>query len=163
MSLYNLVKKTNINAPLCLRALNVDIQKVGRIRDAWFTDNGEGVVILTRSGGPNRSGYIEGNNYMRSLDGFISDTDDEADCTYARFVYKTPEAIAADAKIVAEALVLVNKGEDNNGPGSLMKAFDPPEEHGITPDHPKMQAAGEAIERISKLLAPEDGAGGDAN
>jgi len=95
MSLYNAVFKTQPAALIILKALGAEPEKVPRIRDAWVTKDGDEfrLVIFTRTGGGNRQDYEEGNAYLRSLPGFVSDRDDEFDATFAKWSYLPPESL----------------------------------------------------------------------
>lgn len=90
MSLYNLVHGTNPLAPALLAMLNVKVDEIPRFRDCYFRD--DHVIIYTRTGGANRSGYEAGNKFLTLVDGYVKDEDDSFDSTYALFYYRVPEA-----------------------------------------------------------------------
>lgn len=92
MSLYNMINGTNPLAPVVVSILGVDLQKVARMRDAYF--NGDHFVILTRTGGGNRELYSEGNSYLESIQGFVVSEDTPNDPSYAIFKYEVPEKFA---------------------------------------------------------------------
>jgi hypothetical protein len=101
-NLYNMMHGYEPTAGFVLQALNVNPDAIPRFRDAYVTyrdkppEAGEkaGVmimVILTRTGGPNRPDYEVENASLRLLPGFIDDVDDEFDSTFALFRYTLPD------------------------------------------------------------------------
>lgn len=80
----------------------------GRFRDIFVKEEGKKIVLYTRNGGGNRDCYC--GDYRPRCDGvhdsgclaevikalqthpeYITDYDDDGDCTYAYFEFKTPE------------------------------------------------------------------------
>jgi hypothetical protein len=76
-------------ASLLLSLLDCDSELVPRFRDVYW--NGENIVILTRSGGPNRVQYSYHNDIMKNVTGYIRDEDWTFDPTFANFYYSLPE------------------------------------------------------------------------
>lgn len=65
------------------------------------TDDSEVLTIYTRTGGNNRSGYyVEGNEALRKIEGFIEDYDDSFDETFACWIYHIPEAFKGDFELI---------------------------------------------------------------
>lgn len=77
--------------PVLLKAINVDIEKVGRFRDIWIDEGKKKIILLTRLGGGNRDYYQENIEYLRKNPLCYADYDDDFDCTYAYFEFKIPE------------------------------------------------------------------------
>jgi hypothetical protein len=98
VSLYEMLFRRHPAGPEILAyGLGLDFSKIGRLRDCYPVQPplGEvGVVhVLTRTGGGNRSQYVEEDNYLRSSPHYIKDYDDEYDSTYAIFEFSTPESL----------------------------------------------------------------------
>ncbi len=107
MSLYNMVHGSNPALGLVLALLDKPASHFGRLRDAWVEGQEDGSCILavyTRNGGGNRehcgdaeeglecgcTGCIA--SYSLPADPlYISDSDDDYDCTYATFRFRVPE------------------------------------------------------------------------
>ena len=100
MSLYNAIFGQNPLAEQLVEVLGVEPD---RFRDAWLQKGEKGepqIVIHTRTGGGNRECYADdgdcsgchhtANNKMASHIYFISDEDDDFDCTYADFTFHCP-------------------------------------------------------------------------
>lgn len=73
---------------LALGLLGLTERDVGRFRDCYVDEN-LNVVIFTRNGGGNRPDYEDVTNRLRAHPGFIRDYDDEFDCTFAYYVFKS--------------------------------------------------------------------------
>lgn len=91
MSLYNAIFGENQNADTLLAALNLRKEDIPRYRDCYL--EGDEIVVYTRTGGGNREYYEAENQFLREMEGFISDEDDDYDCTFANFRYKASESI----------------------------------------------------------------------
>lgn len=116
MSLYNAMFGTNPIAPLILKMLSLDMTSVGRFRDAYL-DERDGVTVLavyTRNGGGNREHWayshpdksdveveVEGKECsctgciqtyrIPKHPNYITDADDDFDCTYATTWFSIPD------------------------------------------------------------------------
>lgn len=101
MSLYNVLFGTNKSADVLLKCLGFSRGDIPRFRDCFLSE-GE-IVIHTRTGGGNREDYEEGNGAMQAHPCYISDEDDDFDCTYANFHFSFPEEYAAELKEMSEA------------------------------------------------------------
>lgn len=92
MSLYNML---NGNHPLTAQLLGVlgftneTAQQIPRYRDIFLFD--DCIKILTRTGGGNREAYVEQNEWLASLPGYVRDYDDPFDSTFAWWVFDLPE------------------------------------------------------------------------
>lgn len=126
MSLYNAIFGVNRMAPHLLAMLGITTSDVPRFRDCYMDDKGR-IVIYTRTGGGNRPFYDceEGcrdhypeyfrddepprgpwNSDLRKLPGFLYDSDDDFDCTYAYFYFNVPQEfkdMLAELQAVAQA------------------------------------------------------------
>lgn len=89
MSLYNMLHGVNPLAGLVLRVLGLDVSDIPRFRDAYY--DGEHFIVLTRTGGPNRAAYEDGNRFMELVEGFLHTADWDRDNTYSLFTYSVPE------------------------------------------------------------------------
>lgn len=90
MSLYNIICKGNPAAGRLLALIDLDPNRIPRLRDVYFrTPNW--VVVFTRTGGGNREHYQVGNEVLRQHPLFDSDWDDDFDCTFAHWWYKISE------------------------------------------------------------------------
>ena len=92
MSLYNMLFGVNSAAPLLLAMLGIDKNAVPRFRDCFLADGK--IVIHTRTGGGNREAYEAENDALTTLPGYVSDSDDDFDCTYANFIFEVPVKFA---------------------------------------------------------------------
>lgn len=94
MSLYNMLFGKNPNTEVLLAILGLKEADVQRFRDCGFDD--KGIYIYTRTGGGNREGYP--NEKLTSSPYYLSDTDDDFDCTYATYYFKFPDEIKEDCE-----------------------------------------------------------------
>lgn len=81
------------NAGGVIKALEIDVSKVERFRDAGFAKDGDEHVlrVFCRTGGGNREDYP--NDYLTSHPLYIRDHDDDYDCTYAHYYFKIPQTV----------------------------------------------------------------------
>ena len=149
MSLYNVVLGFHPLAQFCMWAIKLHPDAIPRFRDMWFTDDGQHVILLTRIGGGNRGDYVEENEKLRQVPGYVDDVDDEFDSTFARFRYVVPEEFRADAKIAAEFVSTTHiGGSDEQGPARMLRVMldetvDKPVDEGAK------ALAGSALRRIA--------------
>ena len=71
-----------------------------RFRDCYLSDDKEHIEIFTRVGGGNREEYEDEIGDMRSMPTYVSDYDDDFDCTYATFVFGVPDEWVNDFESV---------------------------------------------------------------
>ena len=92
MSLYNMLFGKNPLSESILDVIGLKEEDCGRLRDVFVTED-EKIAVYTRNGASNReTEYIaEAIEKMRSNKYFISDSDDDFDCTYATFYFSIPE------------------------------------------------------------------------
>lgn len=112
MSLYNMLFGNNPLATAYLGMLNLSPTDVGRFRDCFLrkTDLGEiQIVVYTRNGGGNREEYEDVTDTLRAHPDYISDYDDDFDCTYASYVFRVPEQFK---DVVAKMVDLPNQQVD---------------------------------------------------
>lgn len=114
MSLYNMLFGMNPNADQVLALAGLTRGSVGRFRDVWLEEqDGHAIVVVhTRNGGGNRDHWDEGTEpgigcgctgcigtyYLPSLSNYLSDQDDDFDCTYADFRFAILPAIQEYAR-----------------------------------------------------------------
>jgi len=67
-----------------------------RFRDCYLSDDKDHIEIFTRVGGGNREYYADEIEDLRSMPTYVSDEDDDFDCTYATFTFGVPEEWRAD-------------------------------------------------------------------
>ena len=96
MSLFNMVVGTDPLSAIVTQLLGFtkeSFSKIPRFRDAYI-DISVGdpkLVLLTRTGGNNRDDYVEENQQLREISGYIDDFDDDFDNTFSYWRYKVPE------------------------------------------------------------------------
>lgn len=93
MSLYNQLFGVNKFGAIILHLLDLKVEDVPRIRDAYVTDASE-LAVFARIGGNNRPHHEEGIAMLRAVPGYLRDADDSFDSTYATFFYAAPEAFS---------------------------------------------------------------------
>lgn len=82
---------TNPFSGVLLKAIDLNLVDIPRFRDCYLNENGSKIVVYTRTGGGNREDYERENDFLADHPGFISDCDNDFDCTYASFFYEVPE------------------------------------------------------------------------
>ena len=92
MSLYNMLFGQNPASGFLVASLNKTTGDFGRFRDAYYekTDDGGKIIVYTRNGGGNRDDYEDVFDEMETHPLFITDYDDDFDCTYADIFFKYP-------------------------------------------------------------------------
>lgn len=83
-------------ADVLLATLGWTTHDVPRFRDCYL--DGETIVVHTRTGGGNRNSYEEENGRLTQHSCYVSDSDDDFDCTYANFIFRFPEEYAAELR-----------------------------------------------------------------
>jgi len=143
VSLYNALFGVNTLAPLLLNVLGLvtkpdahaaarGLVYVGRFRDCYLGPEGKTITLYTRNGGGNRNCWdLEGckdgahdtsclvavNAALAAHPKYISDADDDFDCTYASFTFGVPDA-------VADLLHSLAQGESKGQPQGAAKFRD---------------------------------------
>lgn len=102
MSLYNLLFGVNQDADELLKMLNLTEDDFGRFRDAYLNENGTNIIVYTRCGGGNRDYYEGVFLKMEKHPEYVTDYDDNYDCTYAYFVFNVPEKFKKQAKLMSD-------------------------------------------------------------
>lgn len=101
MSMYNIVVGHDPAAKVVVAVLQeagLDVNTIPRFRDAYVIPAGDRghnstkLVILTRTGGGNRTDYQDENDALTRHGLYVSDHDDDFDPTYAHFLYDVPES-----------------------------------------------------------------------
>lgn len=107
MSLYNLVNGVKPAVFFVLPMLGKHPEEYPRFRDCFLSDEDHPeydskIIVYTRTGGGNRDAYVDENNAIRSMPGFIADYDDSFDSTFACWVFEVPSEFKNDfEKIVS--------------------------------------------------------------
>lgn len=160
MSLYNALFGVNPLAAVVVEAVGAT-GLIPRFRDAYFDAEENRLVIFTRTGGGNREYYDEPNGYdnedyegpfnadLRALPNFISDEDDDFDCTYASFYFSVPEAY----KPIFDTLRELGAGNDEKPMDRFTKMLEDLQNGGTTPDAQRALEVGKTmVEGITKAL-----------
>ncbi len=79
----------NPMSEMFLAMLDLTKDDVGRFRDCYLSDNK--IVVFTRNGGGNREDYSEVIESLRAHKHYLTDYDDDFDCTYASFEFNVPD------------------------------------------------------------------------
>lgn len=103
MSLYNSLFGTNNLAPLLLAALKLHSNDFGRFRDCYLNEDGSKIIVYTRCGGGNREDYQQVFDAMEQHQNYLSNYDDDFDCTYAYFEFSVPDEFKEQLKMIAES------------------------------------------------------------
>jgi hypothetical protein len=123
-----MVAGTNKLASMVLHALNLEHTQVPRFRDAYLDIdelNRPKLVLLTRTGGPNRPSYVSENETLSGLAGFIGDHDDAYDRTFAHWQFEVPADAAPSVKAaIAEIIEMASDPESGLDPEILMKPME---------------------------------------
>jgi hypothetical protein len=133
MSLYNMLHGYEPTAQFVLQVLNLAPAAIPRFRDAYITYRDETktvpmMVVLTRTGANNRHDYVEENDKLRQVTGYIDDIDDEFDVTFALFRYAVPNEYETDVLQYllehGQPLTLRQKTEQAIGPDQTKRQKD---------------------------------------
>lgn len=106
MSLYNALFGRNPASALLLAMLDLTPDDVGRFRDCYLSESISNskdllIVIYTRNGGGNRDDYETVTEKLQAHPSYVSDADDDFDCTYASYFFNVPEKFKAEAQELA--------------------------------------------------------------
>ena len=126
MSMYTALMGENPAAEELLKILGLDKRGIPRYRDCWVSQDRTSIHLLTRTGGRNRNEYLDENDRLRRVEGFLLDYDDEADPTFLHFVYELGK----------HESVPIAGNDPDRGPANLMRAITLLKEHGLTEPHP---------------------------
>lgn len=103
MSLYNMVNGVKPGAFFLLPLLDKGHHPddFPRFRDFFVgdeerPDTKDKFIVYTRTGGGNRDEYVDQNNWIRSLKGFLFDYDDSFDSTFACWIFEPPKEFEED-------------------------------------------------------------------
>ena len=101
MSLYNLLNGVSPATFFILPMLGRHPDEYPRFRDCFIKDadhpeyDGH-IHVYTRTGGGNREAYESENQSMMDMEWYVTDHDDDFDCTYATWVFRVPERWLSD-------------------------------------------------------------------
>lgn len=98
MSLYNMLFGINEEMPVLLGMIGVNTEYFDRFRDVDLIEDGTKIRVMTRLGGGNREDYEDTWKKIKSHELYITDYDDDFDCTYAYIEYNIPEKYKSTAK-----------------------------------------------------------------
>lgn len=98
MSLYNALFGENSESHVLLGMIGVNKEYFDRYRDVELIEDGKKIRVFTRLGGGNREDYQETWDKIQSHKLYITDYDDDFDCTYAYIEYNIPEQYKETAK-----------------------------------------------------------------
>lgn len=70
----------------------------GRFRDIYLNEDGTRIILYTRNGGGNRESYPHIFSILASHPNYITNYDDDFDCTYASFEFSIPDEYKEDIK-----------------------------------------------------------------
>jgi hypothetical protein len=93
---------------ILLSMLDLTVENCGRFRDCFLArEAGEDkpleIHVYTRNGGGNREAFQEVTDTLQKHPQYISDSDDDFDCTYATYKFKVPEQFVENLmELVAE-------------------------------------------------------------
>lgn len=91
MSLYNMLHGVNPLTGVLLEALSLTADDTGRFRDIFYDFEKEQIIIYTRNGGGNRETYQSVFDKLSKHPEYVTDYDDDYDCTYAYIVFNVPK------------------------------------------------------------------------
>ena len=172
MSLYNMLFGRNPASRLLLAMLNLTEADVGRFRDCYLArgdtrvdgavaqaEAAEGkkpegelrIVVYTRNGGGNRDDYEDVTSALQALPEYITDYDDDFDCTYASYEFKVPEKFKETASELAGL-----GAEPNESPMERFKSLIAKLQAGDQTDpsvQKAMQVGKEIFESVAKAQA----------
>lgn len=70
----------------------------GRFRDIYLNADGSRIILYTRNGGGNRESYPHIFSILASHPNYITNYDDDFDCTYCYYEFSVPDEYKEDAK-----------------------------------------------------------------
>lgn len=73
----------------------------GRFRDIYLNEDGTKIVLYTRNGGGNRDSYPHIFEILETHPNYLSNYDDDFDCTYCYYEFSVPEQYKEDLKNIA--------------------------------------------------------------
>lgn len=75
---------------------------VGRFRDCYPSEDGTKIILFTRNGGGNREEYQGVFDTLSGHPNYLTDYDDDFDCTYASIEFSVPEGWQDMVKKIAD-------------------------------------------------------------
>jgi hypothetical protein len=94
--MYNVLFGVNKFNRILLKILGLTREDCGRFRDCYLQDNK--IIIYTRNGGGNRKDFQDVFNKLSKHKNYITNYDDDFDCTYAYIEFSIPEEYGEDLK-----------------------------------------------------------------
>ena len=89
--MYNMLFGNNEMAGELLKILDLEAGDFGRFRDCYLSKDKKRIIVYTRCGGGNREYYEDMFDEMMEHPLYITDYDDDFDCTYASIEFKLPD------------------------------------------------------------------------
>lgn len=132
-------------APVLFGWLNLSPDDVGRFRDIYLAKGADGaprVVVFTRNGGGNREDHEAITDALRAHPLYVTDYDDDFDCTYASYEFRVPDVWRA----AAEGLM-----DDTPPPMERMRLLI--EKLHAAPTDPESRRAVEAVRPLIEKIA----------
>jgi len=154
-SLYNMaIGGFNSFADICLGITKLDVDKIGRFRNAWLSDDGKTIIILTKMGGGNREDYEEQIEYLKNQPNFIKEYDYEDDSVYAIFEYNVEDKFSVHTAKLSDAMVATHQSAKTNLPMEVANSLGKTSPE-IDEDHISIKIAHVAYNKIVTILNEE--------
>ena len=141
MSLYNMILGHDPMTPVLLTILRLRPEQIPRFRDCWW--NGEYIVLLTRTGGGNRSEYEFENHALTQWPNYVRNMDSAMDSTYAEFYFRMPD----NMQWVVPQLTVQPKTMDERLEETLAAMRDPSKTN-----DPKIRRANQAVQALMQQI-----------
>lgn len=139
--MFNALFGNNIDSVELLHMINLTPEDVGRYRDCYLSKDGQRIIVYTRNGGGNREeyGYVFEN--LSTHPNYITDYDDNFDCTYASIEFSIPEQYKDR---VAELFKTADTTTGSEKFQNLFKAME---------DNPELAMANPRVQKVTEGLA----------
>lgn len=145
-NMYNILHGTNSIAPFLLEILGIEQNETGRFRDIYLNEDGTKIILLTRNGGGNRESYQVVIDKLAEHPNYITDYDDDFDCTYAYVEFSVPDEYKDKMKQLSTGVKPKTLEEKTNETFDRMKKMSPKDVKKSFPEISKV------LKKISKEL-----------
>jgi hypothetical protein len=113
MGLYNILFGEHPMSRYLMAMLNLKRVDVGRYRDCYITkwggeteaDKTLRIAAFTRNGGGNRDDYQHVTEALQAHPNYVTDFDDDFDCTYATYIFDVPEEYKEMVEFLSKEMV----------------------------------------------------------